>query len=184
MFQRPTLRLFLCGIATTFLPLQVNAQDVDPVSVSVRVENVAPDSGVAITPVWAGFHSGSFDSYNGGLLSLEGLERISEDGDTSLITEQFNDFDKELGGYSYIGTDGNSAISALVRTGDLTDVFRQDTHHRLGSLGAWRCGVSRLHAAKRWFERLLLLRIDGIANQRLLYRQRQPGCTRHFIHSG
>ena len=43
------------------------AQTVDVV---VTIENVAPDGGVAITPIWSGFHSGSFDSYNGGLTSV------------------------------------------------------------------------------------------------------------------
>ncbi len=99
------------------------AQTVDVV---VTIENVAPDGGVAITPIWSGFHSGSFDSYNGGLTSLEGLERIAEDGNTSLISQQFNNFDPVRGGYTYIDNSGASPASRLVRTGDLSDANRVD----------------------------------------------------------
>ena len=44
-------------------------------TLKVEVENIAPDRGVALSPVWVGFHDGSFDSYNGGLSSQEGLEQ-------------------------------------------------------------------------------------------------------------
>lgn len=76
--------------------------------VRVDITSNAPDGGVAITPVWVGFHDGSFDSYNGGLSSQEGLERLAEDGDTSVIS---NDF---LGGYTYIDNSSGSAVSARV----------------------------------------------------------------------
>ena len=94
--------------------------------VTVTVENIAPQNGVAITPVWVGFHSGSFDSYNGGLTSLPGLERLAEDGNTSLISSQFLDFDPLQGGYTYIDTSAGFPESRLVRTGDRSDEFRQD----------------------------------------------------------
>ncbi|MEO1526529.1 MAG: spondin domain-containing protein [Planctomycetota bacterium] len=90
------------------------------------IDNIAPEGGVALTPVWVGFHNGNFDSYNGGLTSLEALERVAEDGDNGLISTQFNDFDPELGGYTFIDNSGDSPVSALVRTGDLSDLFRQD----------------------------------------------------------
>lgn len=106
----------------------VNAQDEggSTTSVMVMIDNIAPKGGVALTPVWVGFHSGSFDSYNGGLTSLPGLERVAEDGNNSLLSSQFNDFDPVLGGYTYIDTSGAEPRSALVRTGDSSDLFRQD----------------------------------------------------------
>ncbi|NEP42031.1 MAG: PEP-CTERM sorting domain-containing protein, partial [Okeania sp. SIO2H7] len=55
-------------------------------TLKVEVENLGPDGGVALTPVWVGFHDGSFDSYNGGLPSEKGLERIAEDGNTMPIS--------------------------------------------------------------------------------------------------
>ena len=109
----------LCSIQTT------KAQDSSVVTVTI--ENIAPENGVILTPAWVGFHSGSFDSYNGGLTSLEGLERLAEDGDNSLISEQFRDFNPQTGGYTYIdNSDPENPQSRLVRTGDLTDQFRQD----------------------------------------------------------
>ena len=98
----------------------------EAIPVTVEIENVAPENGVAITPVWVGFHSGSFDSYNGGLAALPGLERVAEDGNTSLLSEQFSDFDPAGGGYTYVDNSGPAAESRLVRTGDLRDMYRQD----------------------------------------------------------
>jgi len=104
----------------------VPAQAQETTLVTVTIENISPENGVALTPVWAGFHSGSFDSYNGGLRSLRGLERVAEDGNNSVISQQFLNFDSQRGGYSYIDNSGNNPKSRLVRTGDLTDAFRQD----------------------------------------------------------
>lgn len=93
---------------------------------TVTIENIAPSDGVALTPVWVGFHTGSFDSYNGGLRSLPALERLAEDGNNAVISAQFNDFDPVNGGYTFIDNSGNRPRSRLVRTGDLNDVNRQD----------------------------------------------------------
>lgn len=112
------LSLALCSLSASLFAQTVN--------VRVDITNISPDDGVTITPPWVGFHSGSFDSYNGGLVSLEGLERLAEDGDTSLLSTQFNDFDPTLGGYTYIDNSGTSPASALVRTGDLRDQYRVD----------------------------------------------------------
>jgi hypothetical protein len=90
--------------------------------IRVDITNNAPLGGVALTPVWIGIHSGSFDSYNGGLSSQPGLERLAEDGDTALLSAQFADFDATSGGYTYVDPTGPS--DALVRTGDLRDQYR------------------------------------------------------------
>ena len=105
--------------------LSVSAQSQQ---VRVEITNNAPTGGVALTPVWVGFHSGSFDSYNGGLAAQPGLERIAEDGDTSLVSSQFLDFDATGGGYTYVAP---GPANGLVRTGDLQDQFRVD-----GTLGS------------------------------------------------
>ncbi|MEM9252069.1 MAG: spondin domain-containing protein [Planctomycetota bacterium] len=74
----------------------------------VSITNNAPVGGVYITPVWVGFHDGSFDSYNGGLSSQPGLERVAEDGDTSQIAADF------AAGLTYIDNSGISPVSATV----------------------------------------------------------------------
>jgi hypothetical protein len=83
--------------------------------VEVEITNNAPSNGVAITPVWAGFHDGSFDSYNGGLSSQEGLERLAEDGNTSVISADF------LGGYTYIDAGTSSKVLSSQAGADRVD---------------------------------------------------------------
>ena len=121
-------------ISATILGSSSSMAQENTAMVMVMIENISPEGGVALTPLWGGFHNGSFDSYNGGLLSLEGLERIAEDGNTSLLSGQFNDFDPVFGGYTYVDNSGDSPRSALVRTGNLADVYRQDATIGAGPL--------------------------------------------------
>ncbi len=46
----------------------------------LTVENLAPERGVFLTPVWVGFHAGDFDLYDRGVAVSAELERIAEDG--------------------------------------------------------------------------------------------------------
>lgn len=113
-------------IAAAFILTGHTVQAQDSTLVQVTIENIAPENGVVLTPIWVGFHNGNFDSYNGGLRALPGLERLAEDGNNSLISEQFLDFNAQRGGYTYIDNSGRRPKSRLVRTGDLTDIHRQD----------------------------------------------------------
>ena len=56
----------------------------------VRVENLAPQNGTFITPVWVGFHTGMFDIYDLGAAASSALERIAEDGDTLPLSSDFS----------------------------------------------------------------------------------------------
>ncbi len=72
----------------------VHANDSSIPSVVVKVTNLAPSRGTFLTPVWVGFHDGTFDSYDGGApasvpLGGEEIERLAEDGDTGPITATF-----------------------------------------------------------------------------------------------
>jgi hypothetical protein len=58
-----------------------------PVRVTVTV--LSPMGGTFITPVWVGFHNGSFDTYNPGAPASLAVERIAEDGDTSFLAADF-----------------------------------------------------------------------------------------------
>lgn len=93
------------GLTASGLTGQANALDVQ-----VEVTNVGPTGGVFITPLWVGFHDGSFDSYDNGLAVQEGLERVAEDGSTGTISTDF------LGGYTYI----DGGVSAKVMTAQTT----------------------------------------------------------------
>ena len=59
--------------------------------VTVTVENLAPTNGTNLTPVWVGFHNGEFDTYNRGEAVTEGLERLAEDGDATVLGQEFID---------------------------------------------------------------------------------------------
>lgn len=61
----------------------------DLVEVTVTVENLAPDNGTLLTPLWVGFHDGTFDTYDRGRPASAGLESLAEDGSASLLSREF-----------------------------------------------------------------------------------------------
>ena len=58
--------------------------------VTISIENLSPENGTAITPLWFGFHNGTFDTYDRGRPVSPGLESLAEDGDTALISQEFD----------------------------------------------------------------------------------------------
>ena len=60
-------------------------------SLKVSIENLAPQNGTLLTPLWVGFHDGSFDIYDRDSLdSFPGTESLVEDGLTEQISERFD----------------------------------------------------------------------------------------------
>jgi hypothetical protein len=59
-------------------------------TVTVSIENLSPDNGAFLTPLWFGFHDGTFDTYDRGRPVSPGLESLAEDGDTALISQEFD----------------------------------------------------------------------------------------------
>ena len=68
----------------------------DLVEVTVTIENLSPERGTALTPLWVGFHDGNFDTYDRDRPASAGLESLAEDGDTSLISAEFFNSDTGL----------------------------------------------------------------------------------------
>jgi len=102
----------LCSLLL-LLPM-ISAQTAQAVTVRVTIENLAPTDGVYLTPVWVGFHNGSFDSYNPGQAASSALERIAEDGNTGPISNLFASAGRVQG-----------TIGGLIAPGDTVDqVFR------------------------------------------------------------
>ncbi len=62
---------------------------VQAATIRVTVESLTPDGGTFLTPVWTGFHDGSFDIYDRGEAASAGLESIAEDGDFSTLSAEF-----------------------------------------------------------------------------------------------
>ncbi len=59
-------------------------------TVSVTLTNLAPADGVGLSPLWVGFHNGSFDSFNAGSAASQGIERIAEDGNAGVLGSLFS----------------------------------------------------------------------------------------------
>jgi Ca2+-binding RTX toxin-like protein len=57
---------------------------------TISIENLAPTNGTLLTPVWFGFHNGTFDSYDRGRPVSPGLESVAEDGAVDVISREFN----------------------------------------------------------------------------------------------
>ncbi len=66
------------------LLLSASVASAGPVSVTVKIENLAPQGGTFLTPLWVAFHDGNFDSFSAGSPISAGLERLVEDGSTNL----------------------------------------------------------------------------------------------------
>ena len=79
---------FLRNLASaSVLAVAASSAVAAPIQVEVNVTSNVPGGGVAITPVWVGFHNGSFDSYDGGSPAASALESLAELG----ITRGFGD---------------------------------------------------------------------------------------------
>ena len=65
------------------------------VNLEITVENLAPNEGTLISPVWLGFHDGNFDLFDLDASASTAIERIAEDGNTDPLVA---DFDKASAG--------------------------------------------------------------------------------------
>lgn len=57
--------------------------------VSVTVENLTPGGGLYFTPVWVGFHDGTFDSFDIGSIASGSVEALAEGGDVMGLRTDF-----------------------------------------------------------------------------------------------
>ena len=66
----------------------------------VTVTNNAPNGGTYITPVWVGFHDGSFDTFSAGDTASAGVESVAEVGQTGTLSGEFagSGVDATIGG--------------------------------------------------------------------------------------
>ena len=82
------IKTLLSGAAVAAV-ISIAAAQASAISLKVTITNIAPTGGVYLTPVWIGFHNGSFDSYDGGTASAAELEALAEDGNTGPISGVF-----------------------------------------------------------------------------------------------
>jgi hypothetical protein len=89
------LALVVLGLLMSSAPLQAQG---DAVKVVVKIESLAPENGVYFSPVWVGFHDGSFDLFDVGSLASEAIERIAEDGNNTVLRADFAAVTGKTGG--------------------------------------------------------------------------------------
>lgn len=80
------------GIIATMLAVSSTlamASTATAATLKVTIENIAPQNGLVVTPLWVGFHDGSFDIFNLDEPASSSLERLAEDGDTAPIANEF-----------------------------------------------------------------------------------------------
>ncbi len=83
--KRCNLRMF----PYLFPLLLVTPSPASSVAVKVTVTNLAPSNGTYLTPMWVGFHDGTFDLFNSGQPASSALERLAEDGNTGPVMSDF-----------------------------------------------------------------------------------------------
>ena len=66
------------------------------VTVEVQMTNLAPQNGANLTPLWIGFHDGTFDTFDFGGRASASVERLAEDGDTVFISDDFHAADNQF----------------------------------------------------------------------------------------
>ena len=111
----PALLLGACLLSTSANATQIR----------VTVTNNSPVGGVAVTPLWVGFHDGSFTSFNAGGTASPGLESIAEDGAAATLSAEFNQVagrvDGSVGGGPI--APGNSASQTFTISGALDNLY-------------------------------------------------------------
>ncbi len=85
------------------IPLEVKA-----ITLKITLENLTPPQGAIVTPLWFGFHDGSFNTFDAGALASTGIEHIAEDGYTGL--------ESQLPGFEGLGFDPNNFVIPLDNT--------------------------------------------------------------------
>lgn len=70
--------------------LMASAPAVMATQITIKVENIAPQNGVVVAPVWVGFHNGTFDGFDSGSPASAALESLAEDGNSGPLSAAFS----------------------------------------------------------------------------------------------
>ena len=79
----------------------------------ITVRNLSDDGGVFLTPVYFGFHDGSFDLFDAGATASPGLEALAEDGNFSVIAGERQAADADSQGLVVTGAAGPIATQEM-----------------------------------------------------------------------
>ena len=82
-------RKLSCALGALVMGVVMAGQASATTEVTVTIENLAPTNGTNFTPVWIGFHDGTFDTFDSGASASAALESLAEDGATAGISADF-----------------------------------------------------------------------------------------------
>tara|TARA_R110002111_G_scaffold162785_1_gene229153 strand:- start:910 stop:1773 length:864 start_codon:yes stop_codon:yes gene_type:complete len=111
---------FLSALGMTAM-LIGSAANASSAQIQVDFRNNAPTGGTLQTPVWVGFHDGSFDTFTDGQAATAGLEALAEDGNTNVLSSEFNA--STSGG----GVDGRVGTGPIGPQGSASNIFTVNT---------------------------------------------------------
>lgn len=87
--------------------------------VQVEVTNLFSPGGLALTPLWVGFHDGSFDSFDAGATASSELQLLAEEGDASAVSTLFAS-NTSSGVQSVITAPGGFIGAPVIEPGEMT----------------------------------------------------------------
>jgi Ca2+-binding RTX toxin-like protein len=82
----------------------------------VTIKNTSEKGGTFLTPVWFGFHDGSFDLFNVGEAASPGLEQLAEDGAAAILGTELIAADADGQGLVVTGAAGPIATQETTST--------------------------------------------------------------------
>lgn len=91
-------KLFIAVCVFSAATLIAAESEAQTQQVRVEVTSNSPTGGAAITPLWVGFHNGSFDTFNVGATASAGLEEIAESGSAAGLASELGMADGRMGG--------------------------------------------------------------------------------------
>lgn len=71
------------------LILHASSSKANAEALSIQIENLSPDTGFFLTPLWFGLHDGSFDLFDVGSPASSSIEELAEDGITTGLEADF-----------------------------------------------------------------------------------------------
>lgn len=89
--------------------------------IKVEVSNLFADGGLALTPVWTGFHDGTFDTFDEGVAASSSLQALAENGDMSGIREDFANNSTGVDG-AVFGPEGFPG-APVIEPGEVTSAY-------------------------------------------------------------
>jgi hypothetical protein len=94
---------------------------VQATEVKVEVSNLFADGGLALTPVWTGFHDGTFDTFDANSVASSALQALAEGGDMSGIRQDFANESSGVDG-AVFGPEGFPG-APVIEPGEVTSAF-------------------------------------------------------------